>query len=309
MKNVILNIDFAAALLINLPIGSEIREELAKAIEYAQNPKIDILDFAGKLNRPIAVFDAETTGTNASTDRIVSLSYTIIHPDGDLAKADYLINPGIPIPEGASAIHKIYDDDVRHLPSFKDEHLFIFDDLSNCDLLTFNGNRFDIPLLSEEFSRCGLAWPDPDQKRIDASQLYRIKNKRSLEDAFFQYIGIPMDGAHDAQNDVSATLELMLALLKQHDDLAAMNLDELHVASMENPNQVDFAGKLALDENGDYIFTFGKNKGKKVLDDVGYAAWMRDADFPAETKKQLERILDKGKAFAQPEEIPDDLPF
>lgn len=300
MKKVIIDLDFAEHLYSHVD-----DPELLKAIEAAKNPMITLMDLAAKLNRPLAVFDAETTGTNASTDRIVSLDYTIIHPDGDVGSAKYLLNPGMPIPEGASAVHGIKDEDVQFSPKFKDEADCIFEDLSNCDLLTFNGNRFDIPLLSEEFNRVGMAWPDPEQKRIDASQLYRMKNKRSLSDAYLQYIGIPFDGAHDSGKDVEATLDLVCALLKQHDDLAAMNLDELHVASMENPNQVDFAGKI-YKKDDEYYYAFGKHKDKRILDEKAYAAWMRDADFPAETKKQLERILEKGKAF---EEIPDDLPF
>lgn len=294
MKNIIIDAKIFAQILNNCD-DQELRDYGGGLIDKAENPMIPLDELAAKLERPVAIFDVETTGTNPQVDRVVSLDVSKIWPNGEVEKTSWLVNPTIPIPEGASKIHKITDEKVAEQPTFCESSHYILEQLSDCDLITFNGNKFDIPLLMEEFNRCGVAWPDPDQLRIDVSQMYRAKNKRSLQDAHVQYIGSEFEGAHDSGNDVQATLNVLLAMLKDEDDY---DLHRLHLISMENPNQVDMAGKIYKDGNGEFRFSFGKHKDKRVLDEVSYAAWMRDSDFPSETKRWLEKILEKGQAFA-----------
>jgi DNA polymerase-3 subunit epsilon len=297
MKNIIIDLSFASELLHAIE-GNPLANRLNVLIENATNPMLSLQELCAKLNRPLAIFDAETTGTNVSTDRVVSLYITWLHPDGGVDSVKWLLNPTIPIPAGASAIHKIFDEDVAMRSTFCEVSQYLHNLLSECDLVTFNGNKFDIPLLMEEFNRCGMVWPDPDQQLIDVSQLYREKNKRSLQDAHIQYLGSEFEGAHNSGADVEATFHLLLAMLKDHPDLLEMNLEELHNACKIDPNQVDIAGKITLNESGEYVYNFGKNKGKRVVDDKGYAAWMLDADFPAETKRWLNRILEKTQSYS-----------
>lgn len=295
MKNIIIDPKTFIQIL-NSCDDQELRDFGFGLVSKAENPMLPIQEFCSKLTRPLVIFDCETTGTNPSVDRVVSIDYTKIFPDGNIEKRSFLIDPTIQIPEGASAIHGISDDDVLFCPTFCEKSETFLSDLSNCDLGTFNGNKFDIPLLMEEFNRCGVIWPEPDQLRIDVSQIYREKNRRSLMDAHIQYLGFEFEGAHDSGADVEATKNVLLAMLNEHDDLAAMDLQQLHDLSKSDPNQVDIAGKLVL-INGVACYNFGKNKGVPVINDKGYAAWMRDADFPAETKRQLEYILEKENAF------------
>jgi DNA polymerase-3 subunit epsilon len=250
-----------------------------------------------KLTKPLITFDLETTGLDVVNDRICSLGYKIMHPmqgpDPEITKGVFYFNPGIVIPPEVEAIHGLSNERLKNELPFKEQAASMYGLFFGCDLATFNGNSFDVLLLSEEFARAGVSWPLPGTRMIDVKNIFTKKEARSLVDAHRFYLGEEMEGNHEAGADVEATFNVLKAQLARYPDLGEMTIDGLHQYCMMNPAAVDLAGKLALDDDGDYIYTFGKNKGVKVKDVPGYARWMLDADFPGNTKAWLEKILDK----------------
>jgi DNA polymerase-3 subunit epsilon len=251
-----------------------------------------------KLKRPLITFDLETTGLDVVNDRIISLGYKKIFPldspNVTLDEGVLYFNPGIVIPAEATAVHGITNDMVKNNFSFASQSAYVWQLFAGCDVATFNGNHYDIQLLSEEFVRAGvLSWPAPDMRSIDVKNIFVKMEGRSLTDAHQYYLGEPMEGNHDAGADTEATFRVLKAQLARYPDLGSMTLDELHEFSKMNPNAVDLAGKIALDAEGDYIYTFGKHINKKIKNEPGYARWMLDSDFPGNTKLWLEKILDK----------------
>ena len=248
------------------------------------------------LKKPIIFFDLETTGTDISKDRIVEICYIKIFPDGREVEYTKRINPGMHIPEGASAVHGIYDDDVKDCPMFKDVAKEIANEFAGCDVAGFNSNRFDLPLLAEEFLRAQV---DIDLSRlgaIDVQVLYHKREPRTLSAAHKFYCGTEFDNAHSALADTRATYNVLMAQLDHYDDLE----NDMDVLAKESSftNNVDFAGRIVYDANGDEVFNFGKYKGMSVsavLDrDPGYYGWMMNGDFSLNTKQVLTRIKLRG---------------
>jgi len=244
------------------------------------------------LTRPIVFFDLETTGTDVAKDRIVQISALKLHPDGTEEVRTRLLNPGMPIPPGATAVHHIKDADVAEEPSFAELAKSIQEFFRGADVSGFNSNRFDLPLLVEEFIRCGLTFPDPETRFIDVQTIYHKKEERTLAAAYRFYCQKTLENAHDAEADVRATLEVFRRQLEHYDDIGR-TVDEIH-AFCESNTIVDFARKLTKNERGDIVYNFGKNRGKRVLDDPGYAEWMLGGDFPESTKAVLSRLLKAG---------------
>jgi DNA polymerase-3 subunit epsilon len=203
------------------------------------------------------------------------------------------LNPTIPIPASSSAIHGIYDDDIRHCPSFeyKAEEIFAF--LEDCDLAGYNSNRFDIPLLIEEFLRVGDKYDLSDRKFVDVQNIFHKMEQRTLVAAYKFYCDKELVNAHSAEADVIATLEVLEAQLDKYEELEN-DVEQLSEFSKGNRNTVDFAGRIALNEEEEEVFNFGKHKGKKVTDvftnEPSYYHWMIKADFPMYTKQVLTRI-------------------
>ena len=248
------------------------------------------------LKKPIIFFDLETTGTDFSKDRIVEICYIKIFPDGREVEYTKRINPGMHIPEVASAVHGIYDEDVKDCPLFKDVAKEIANEFVGCDVAGFNSNRFDLPLLAEEFLRAQV---DIDLSRlaaIDVQVLYHKREPRTLTAAYKFYCGKNLDDAHSALADTRATYEVLKAQLDHYPDME----NDMDVLSKESSftNNVDFAGRIVYDENGREVFNFGKYKGMPedaVLDrDPGYYGWMMNGDFPLNTKQVLTRIKLRG---------------
>ncbi|NNC82420.1 MAG: 3'-5' exonuclease [Flavobacteriales bacterium] len=250
------------------------------------------------LERPLAFFDLETTGTDVAKDRIVEICIIKLHPDGQ--KDTYLerLNPTIPIPPTSTAIHGISDDDVRHCPSFeyKAEEIYAF--LADCDLAGYNSNRFDIPLLIEEFLRVGDHYDLSDRKFVDVQNIFHRMEQRTLVAAYKFYCQKDLVDAHSAEADVIATLEVLQAQIERYEELEN-DVDFLAEFSKGNRNSVDFAGRIGMDEDGQEIFNFGKHKGKKVVDvfnqEPSYYHWMMNAEFPMYTKKVISRIYSSMK--------------
>lgn len=248
------------------------------------------------LKKPIIFFDLETTGTDISKDRIVEICYIKIFPDGRELEYTRRINPGMHIPETASAVHGIYDDDVKDCPLFKEVAKEIANEFEGSDVAGFNSNRFDLPLLAEEFLRAQV---DIDLSRlaaIDVQVLYHKREPRTLTAAYKFYCGKELEDAHSALADTRATYEVLKAQLDHYADMEN-DMDKLSKESSFT-NNVDFAGRIVYDESGREVFNFGKYKGMPVdavLDrDPGYYGWMMNGDFTLNTKQVLTRIKLRG---------------
>lgn len=241
------------------------------------------------LSRPVVFFDLETTGLEVSKDRVVQIAMIKFSPDGRQEDFMMMINPGIPIPSSASAIHHITDADVANAPQFEKAAVAISAFVQGCDLGGYNALKFDLPLLTAEFQRCGHVFPDPQTATADAYQIFVKKEKRDLAAAYAFYCGKTLENAHDARADVSATLEVFLKQIERYGDLGPTVAD---IQRMTEPvNSLDAAGKLQKNEIGEIVFTFGKNRGKKVADCLDYARWMLGADFSADTKDILRKVI------------------
>ncbi len=248
------------------------------------------------LKKPIIFFDLETTGTDISKDRIVEICYIKVFPDGREVEFTKRINPGIHIPEVASAVHGIYDEDVKDAPLFKDVAREIANEFEGCDIAGFNSNRFDLPLLAEEFLRAQVDIDLSRLKAIDVQVLYHKREPRTLSAAHKFYCGAEFDNAHSALADTRATYNVLMAQLDHYDDLEN-DMDALAKESSFT-NNVDFAGRFVYDANGRELFNFGKYKGMFVDEvlarDPGYYGWMMNGEFPLNTKQVLTRIKLRG---------------
>ena len=258
-----------------------------------------------KLKKPLAFFDLETTGTNVATDRIVEISILKIHPDGKEEIKTRKINPTIPIPIEASLVHGIYDEDVKDEPSFKAIGKSLADFLKNADLAGFNSNRFDVPLLMEEFLRAEIDFDLSKVKLVDVQNIFHQMEKRTLAAGYQFYCGKRLENAHSAEADTVATFEILEAMIDRYKD-AEIEDDKGNLIQPVKPDiealaefsqrgkNLDLAGRIVLDDENNALFNFGKHKGKKVVDilntDPSYYAWMMNGDFPLYTKKVLEEL-------------------
>ncbi|MBQ7554053.1 MAG: ribonuclease H-like domain-containing protein [Bacteroidaceae bacterium] len=246
-----------------------------------------------KLNSPIVFFDLETTGTNINSDRIVEICYLKVWPNGNEDAHTMRINPEMHIPEEASNVHGIYDDDVKDCPKFKEVAKNIAKDFEGCDIAGFNSNRFDVPLLAEEFLRAGIDIDLERHRFIDVQVIYHKLEQRTLSAAYKFYCGKNLEDAHSALADTRATYEVLKAQLDKYPDVLQNDMKWLSEYSSFTRN-VDFAGRMIYDENGAEVFNFGKYKGQKVTDvlakDPGYYSWILNSDFTLNTKAALTRI-------------------
>lgn len=257
------------------------------------------------LKRPLAFFDLETTGVNVALDRIVELSVLKAMPDGTEEIKTMRINPGIPIPLESSLVHGIYDEDIKNAPTFKQAGQELADFLKDCDLAGYNSNKFDIPVLLEEFLRAGINFDLENRRFVDVQNIFHQMEQRTLKAAYKFYCGKDIENAHSAEADIRATYEVLLAQLDKYKDTewedkkgnrtkpVQNDIEALHTfTSMNKP--VDFAGRMVFDENGIEVFNFGKHKGRSVEDvfhaEPSYYAWMQQGDFPLYTKRCLEKI-------------------
>jgi DNA polymerase-3 subunit epsilon len=240
------------------------------------------------LEKPIVFFDLETTGRTL-TDRIVEISCFKLQPDRSQSVITHRVNPQRPIPKEATAIHGITTEDVQDKPAFHElaEDLFSF--LEGCDLGGYNCIAFDIPILTEEFQRAGYNFPSKEAHIVDVMKIYHHKERRDLEAAYRFYCNKELKDAHNAEADIKATAEVFLAQMEKYDDLG--NTVKEISSMFIDPQALDFAGKLRLNKNGEAVFTFGANNGKRVKDNLDYARWMLTADFAEDTKRRLREII------------------
>ena len=244
------------------------------------------------LKNPVVFFDLETTGVNITSDRIVEISYLKIFPNGNEVSRTMRINPEMHIPEQASEVHGIYDDDVKDCPTFKQVAKDVAKDFEGADIAGFNSNRFDVPLLAEEFLRAGVDLDMTRRKFIDVQVIFHKMEQRTLSAAMKFYCGKELEGAHSADADTRATYEVLQAQLDRYDELQN-DIAWLSEFSSHTRN-VDFAGRIVYDDKGVEVFNFGKYKGIPVVEvlrrDPSYYSWMMQGDFSLNTKQVLTRI-------------------
>jgi DNA polymerase-3 subunit epsilon len=244
------------------------------------------------LKRPIAFIDLETTGINVTSDRIVELSVLKISPNGKEEWMSTRVNPEMAIPPKTTAIHGIKDEDVAMSPTFKEVAKKLAAFLEGCDLAGYNAIKFDIPVLAEEFLRVNIDFNFKKRRYVDVQVIFHKKEQRTLSAAYQFYCRKELEGAHGSKADTAATYEVLKSQLDRYNDLEN-DVEKLADFSSFNSN-VDFAGRIILDEKGVEIFNFGKHKGKAVetvfAEEPAYYSWMMNGEFPLYTKKVLTEI-------------------
>lgn len=247
------------------------------------------------LTRPLAFIDLETTGVNLASDRIVEIAIVKVLPDGSRLVKRKLINPGIPIPPATSDIHGITNEMVKDAPFFKQVANELKQFMDNCDLGGYNSNRFDIPLLMEEFLRAGLTVDLSDRRMVDVQHIFYQMEPRTLSAAVKFFCNREMEDAHSAEADVNATIDVLLAQLERYPTLG--NTVDSILTRIGEEKIVDYARRMVFDDNGVEVFNFGKFKGKPVLEvlktELQYYDWMMKGDFPLHTKQKLTEIVNR----------------
>lgn len=253
----------------------------------------------------MAFFDLETTGVNVAVDNIVEIAILKVMPDGSEQIYNKKVNPGRPIPPESSLFHGIYDEDIKDAPTFKDlaEEVALF--LEDADLAGYNSNKFDVPMLMEEFLRAGVNFSLEGRSFIDVQNIFHQMEQRTLKAAYRFYCDKNLDNAHQAEADVRATYEVLKAQLVKYEGApfedkhgevsypVVNDVQALHdFTNLSKP--VDFAGRLVYNEDGQVVINFGKHKGRPVSEvfevEPSYYAWMQNGDFPLYTKKVLENL-------------------
>lgn len=262
-----------------------------------------------KLKKPLAIFDLETTGVNIVHDRVVEICIAKAMVDGQVQVLTKRINPTIPIPIESSLIHGIYDEDIKDAPVFKTVARSLAQFLEGADLAGFNSNRFDVPVLVEEFLRAGVEFDISNRKLVDAQRIFHMMEPRNLSAAYRFYCGKELIGAHGAEADTLATLEVLNAQVHKYDGVAIKDEKGNEYVPIRNDmsalhdlfanNVVDLASRMIYNAKGEEIFNFGKHKDRRVAKilekEPAYYDWMMKGDFPLDTKRKLTEI--KLRAF------------
>ena len=245
-----------------------------------------------KLDQPFLVLDIEATGDQINKDRIVEIAMIKTFPDGKEEVYDRRINPEIPIPLNISEIHGIYDLDIKDCPTFKDVSAEIKSFIGDSNLCGFNSNKFDIPMLEEEFLRAGLESGFENKKLVDVQNIFHKMEKRTLGAAYKFYCGKEIENAHSAIDDARATLEVLKAQTKKYNELES-DVPFLSDFSKANKASVDYAGRIILNKENEALINFGKHKGKLVTavfeKEPGYYSWILRGDFSQNTKCALQK--------------------
>ncbi|HRD42776.1 MAG TPA: 3'-5' exonuclease [Ferruginibacter sp.] len=247
------------------------------------------------LKRPIAFIDLETTGVSLSTDRIVEIAMVKILPDGNKQAKRKLLNPQIPIPQSATDIHGITDAMVKDAPTFKQSANEIKQFIDGCDLGGYNSNRFDIPMLMEEFLRAEMDIDLSRQKMVDVQHIFYVMEPRTLSAAYKFFCNKELENAHSAEADINATIEVLEAQLDRYSQLG--NSTESILEVIGEDKIIDYARRFIYDEKGEEVFNFGKFKGKPVSHvfkvEPHYYDWMMKGDFALHTKMKATELFNK----------------
>ncbi len=261
------------------------------------------------LTRPLAFFDLETTGTNVVRDRIVEISIYKVMPDGSTETMTHLVNPGMPIPKEVIEIHGITDEDVADKPTFSELAPKLEKFFHNCDLAGYNSNKFDVPMLIEEFLRCKIQFDVKKRRLVDVQNIFHKMEPRTLKAAYRFYCGKDLVDAHAAEADTKATYEILLAQIERYHGMEYEDRDGRITKPIKNDVQAlyefsynhynaDLVGHIGLNKEGKEIFKFGKHKNQKVEDvfkkEPQYFDWMMKADFPLSTKNVIQSVILRG---------------
>ena len=280
---------------------------------------MDRTDLNLPLERPLVFFDLETTGTDVAKDRIVEMAFVKIMPDGqwhvrpdkDQGQGRLVINPQMPIPAESSAVHGISDADVADAPTFESLAAKLYRWLEGCDLAGFNSNRFDVPLLAEEFLRCNIVFKVDDRHLVDVQNIFHKMEQRTLRAALKFYCDEELDDAHEALPDILATVKVFARQVERYKDHTILDSRGEQVGPLPQDvpgiaefgrrgRNADLAGRFVYNEEDEVVFNFGKYRGvllKDVLDrDPGYYGWMMNGDFPRYTKWVLQETRDALRA-------------
>lgn len=251
-----------------------------------------------KLEKPIVFFDLETTGIQVAKDRIVEIAILKVFPNGNKESKTWLVNPTIPIPPESTEIHGISDEKVANEPTFKEIAPKISELIHNCDLAGYNSNKFDIPLLAEEFLRVGIDFNMNNRKAVDIQNIFHKMEQRTLVAAYKFYCNKDLSNAHSAEADTTATYEVLLSQLEKYDELEN-NITFLSEFSVRGGKFADMAGFVRYNDQGEEILSFGKYRGvtlKQIWEEnKGYFSWIQNTDFPLYTKNVMKNFADKMK--------------
>ena len=249
-----------------------------------------------KLEKPIVFFDLETTGVQVAKDRIVEIAILKILPNGNKESKTWLVNPTIPIPAVTTDIHGISDEKVANEPTFAHLATEISELIHNCDLAGYNSNKFDIPLLAEEFLRVGIDFNMDNRKAIDIQNIFHKMEQRTLVAAYKFYCDKDLTNAHSAEADTTATYEVLLSQLDKYEELEN-DVNFLSEFSQRGGKFADMAGFVRFNEEGEEVLSFGKYRDvtlKQIWNDnKGYFSWIQNADFPLYTKNVMKSFVDK----------------
>jgi len=263
------------------------------------------------LKRPLAFFDLEATGTNIGADRIVEISVIKLNPDGSEDVKTWRVHPEMPIPLESSLIHGIYDEDIKSEPAFKELAKDVAEFIADSDLAGFNSNKFDIPMLMEEFLRAGVIFELENRHFVDVQNIFHQMEQRTLKAAYQFYCNKQIINAHSAEADTRATMEVLIAQVAKYENIewedkkgnktvpVVNDVEALHKFTNLN-KPVDFAGRMVYNDKNIEVFNFGKHKGRSVEEVFGiepsYYSWMMQGDFPLYTKRKLEEIYSRFSA-------------
>ncbi|MBS1638189.1 MAG: 3'-5' exonuclease [Bacteroidetes bacterium] len=257
------------------------------------------------LTRPLAFFDLETTGINVGSDRIIEISIVKVQIDNSTEILTRRVNPTIPIPEFSSKIHGIYDKDIADCPTFKELAPQLAQFIGNADLAGFNSNKFDVPVLVEEFLRADVDFDLKNRRLIDVQNIFHLMEPRNLSAAYKFYCDKPLHNAHSAEADTLATYEIFKAQLERYQNTEIEDATGKKTVPVKNDMQAlseltartrnaDLAGRIVLNDKGEEVFNFGKHKDKPVREvfekEPSYYNWMMQGDFPLYTKKVITQI-------------------
>lgn len=262
-------------------------------------------EFKLQLTKPLCVFDLETTGLKLGSDRIIEIAIIKVFPDGHTEELSHRLNPQMPIPPESTAVHHIHDEDVAGEPTFKEYAPVVMQFIGNSDLAGFNSNKFDVPMLVEEFLRAGQKFEMKGRRLVDVQNIFHKMEPRNLAAAVKFYLGKDMEGAHAAINDTRATFEILKAQVQRYQGKPYQDKEGNTLFPVENNvdaladfscvyKTADLAGFVLYDEKGNEVFGFGKHKGMKVSDvfakEPSYYDWVQRSDFPLYTKQVLTDI-------------------
>jgi len=258
-----------------------------------------------RLSKPIIFLDIEATGLSIGSDRIVEISFVKLFPDNTTEIKTERVNPEIPIPEVVSLIHGIYDKDIADAPTFKQLAPSFLKFIGNSDFAGYNSNKFDIPILAEEFLRAGFDFDLEGRRLVDVQNIFHFMEPRNLQAAYKFYCNKPLEHAHSAESDAMATYEIFKAQLQKYENTEVQDekgnkfipvvndISKLSELTAKTKN-VDLAGRIVFNNKGQEVFSFGKHKDKTVIEvftkEPSYYSWIMNGDFPLYTKKVVTRI-------------------